>query len=113
VLAVAEVDAERRDRLIARLAARMPGVVTTGSADPTGFDLVVNATPIGMAADDPLPVQAERLEATATVADLITRPAMTPLLEIARRHGCRIASGADMFAVQAGYMADILLGVTR
>jgi len=38
---------------------------------------------------------------------------MTPLLEIARRHGCRIASGADMFAVQAGYMADILLGTKR
>ena len=112
-LAVAEVDAERRDRLIARLAARRPGAVTAGSADPAGFDLVVNATPIGMAPGDPLPVQAERLEAGATVADLITRPAMTPLLEIARRHGCRIASGADMFAVQAGYMADILLGTKR
>jgi shikimate dehydrogenase len=112
-LAVAEVDAERRDGLIARLAALKPGAVTTGSADPAGFDLVVNATPIGMAAGDPLPVQAERLEATATVADLITRPAVTPLLEIARRHGCRIASGADMFAVQAGYMADILLGIAK
>jgi shikimate dehydrogenase len=113
VLAIAEVDAERRDRLIARLAARKPGAVTVGAADPAGFDLVVNATPIGMAPGDPLPVQAERLEATATVADLITRPAVTPLLEIARRRGCRIASGVDMFAVQAGYMADIVLGIAR
>jgi shikimate dehydrogenase len=112
-LAVAEVDAERRDSLIARLAERKPGVSMAGSADPKGFDLVVNATPIGMAPDDPLPVEAQRLAATATVADLITRPAETPLLEAARRRGCRIVSGADMFAVQAGYMADILLGTKR
>jgi shikimate dehydrogenase len=113
MLAVAEVDAERRDRLIARLAARRPGMATAGSTDPAGFDLVVNATPIGMAPNDPLPVAAERLEAGATVTDLITRPAMTPLLEIARRRGCNTVSGADMFAVQAGYMADILLGTAR
>jgi shikimate dehydrogenase len=112
-LAIAEVDAERRDRLIASLAAREAGTVTVGSADPSGFDLVVNASPIGMAPDDPLPVDAARLEAGATVADLITRPVVTPLLETTRRRGCRIVSGTDMFAVQAGYMADILLGVAR
>jgi shikimate dehydrogenase len=110
-LAIAEVDAARRDHLIASLAARKPGAAVAGSTDPAGFDIVVNATPIGMAADDPLPVDAARLEAGATVADLITRPAVTPLLEAAHRRGCRIVSGADMFAVQVGYMADILLGV--
>ena len=56
---------------------------------------------------------AERLDPAAWVADLITRPAVTPLLETAHRHGCRIVSGADMFAVQAGYMADILSGAAR
>jgi shikimate 5-dehydrogenase len=34
---------------------------------------------------------------------------MTPLLEAARRRGCRVVTGEDMFAVQAGHMADILL----
>ena len=58
-------------------------------------------------------VEAQRLAATATVADLITRPAVTPLLEFARLQGCRTVSGADMFAVQAGYMADILLGTKQ
>jgi shikimate dehydrogenase len=112
MLAISEVDTERRDRLIARLAARKPGAVTAGSVDPAGFDLVVNATPVGMAATDPLPVEAERLGAAAFVADLITRPAVTPLLEIAHRRGCNIVSGADMFAVQAGTIADILLATT-
>jgi shikimate dehydrogenase len=117
-LAIAEVDAARRDSLIARLAARYRGKVTAGSvtadgANPTGFDLMVNATPVGMAPDDPLPVDAPRLEPGACVADLITRPVVTPLLEAARRRGCTIVTGTDMFAVQAGTMADILLGAAR
>jgi shikimate dehydrogenase len=113
VLAIAEVDGKRRDSLIARLAARYPRKVAAGTADPTGFDLVINATPVGMAPDDPLPVDAARLDPAACVADLITRPVVTPLLEAARRRGCLIVTGTDMFAVQAGTMADILLGVTR
>jgi shikimate dehydrogenase len=112
-LAIAEVDAARRDSLIGRLAARYPGKVTAGNADPTGFDLVVNATPVGMAPDDPLPVDTVRFEPGACVADLITRPMVTPLLEAARRRGCPIVTGTDMFAVQAGTMADILLGVAQ
>jgi shikimate dehydrogenase len=112
-LAIAEVDATRRDSLIGQLAARHPGTVTAGTADPAGFDLVVNATPVGMSPDDPLPVDVERLEPAACVADLITRPVVTPLLEAARRRGCLIVTGADMFAVQAGTMADILLDVAR
>jgi shikimate dehydrogenase len=108
-LAIAEVDATRRDSLIGRLAARYPGAVTAGAADPAGFDLVVNATPVGMSPDDPLPVEVERLDPAACVADLITRPVVTPLLDAARRRGCLIVTGTDMFAVQAGTMADILL----
>jgi shikimate dehydrogenase len=113
MLAIAEVDAARRDSLIARLAVRYPGKVGMGSLDPSGFDLVVNATPVGMAPDDPLPVDVARLDPAACVADLITRPVVTPLLEAARRRGCLIVTGTDMFAVQAGTMADILLGVGR
>jgi shikimate dehydrogenase len=118
MLAIAEVDAARRDGLIERLAARHPGKVTAGSmtavgADPAGFDLVINATPVGMAPHDPLPVDVARLEPNACVADLITRPVVTPLLEAARRRGCHIVTGTDMFAVQAGTMADILLGRSR
>jgi shikimate dehydrogenase len=109
-LAITEVDAARRDSLIARLAPHYPGKVAAGTSDPAGYDLIVNATPVGMAADDPLPVDAARLDAAACVADLITRPVVTPLLEAARRRGCLIVTGTDMFAVQAGTMADILLG---
>jgi shikimate dehydrogenase len=118
-LAVADLDATRRDALSQRLAGRAGAVAgpwgpgepaePPGPPDPAGFDLIVNATPAGMRPDDPLPVDATRIDACAYVADLITRPAMTPLLVAARRHGARVVIGEDMFAVQAGIMADILL----
>jgi shikimate dehydrogenase len=111
-LAVADTDAKRRDALLARLKSLPGAAVAAGGADPGGFGLVVNATPAGMRPDDPLPVDAARLDAGAVVADLITKPAVTPLLEAARRRGLTIVTGEDMFAVQAGTMADILLGRT-
>ena len=125
-LAVADLDASRRDALAQRLADRAGAVVRPeppqlpellgveglgppGRLDPTGFDVIVNATPSGMRPGDPLPVDATRIEPRAYVADLIARPAMTPLLVAARRRGARVITGEDMFAVQAGILADLLL----
>jgi shikimate dehydrogenase len=105
-VAVHDIDAARRDDLVRRLAAWN---VSIGSADPAGRDLVVNATPLGMAAGDPLPVDAARLAPGAVVADLVTRPAVTPFLLAARERGAQIVTGADMFAPQAGILADFLL----
>jgi len=107
-LAVADLDAARRDGLLARLAGR-GAAVGAGSADPAGFGLIVNATPAGMQPGDPLPVDPARLDRSAAVADFIATPAVTPLLEAARRRGSTIVTGEDMFAVQAGIMADLLL----
>jgi len=105
-VAVHDIDAARCDDLRRRLAA---WDIVAGGADPAGYGLVVNATPLGMAAGDPLPVDIVRLEEGAFVADLVTRPAVTPLLEAARRRGAPILTGAEMFAPQAGILADFLL----
>ncbi|MFX4959699.1 shikimate dehydrogenase, partial [Acinetobacter baumannii] len=75
-----------------------------GSADPAGFDIVSNATPAGMKADDPLPVDVTRLEPHAFVADAITMPEMTPLLQAARARGCPTSTGVDMFQAERGAM---------
>src|SRR5947209_148725 len=83
--------------------------IAAGSADPTGCDLVVNATPLGMAPGDQLPVDAARIAPGAVVADLVTKPAVTPLLVAARERGAQIVTGEDMFAPQAGILADFLL----
>ncbi|HLH92959.1 MAG TPA: shikimate dehydrogenase [Xanthobacteraceae bacterium] len=105
-VAVHDIDVARREALRARLASR---TIAVGSADPAGFDLVANATPLGMAAGDPLPVAVDRLGAGAIAADLVTKPAVTPFLDAARRRGAPIITGVDMFEAQAGILADFLL----
>ena len=51
----------RPRRSAARLRQHYPTLaVTTGSKDPAGYDVVVNATPLGMKAGDPLPMDVSR-----------------------------------------------------
>jgi shikimate dehydrogenase len=96
-LALFDMDAQAADALAARLRTHYPQVaVSTGSRDPAGFDLVVNATPLGMNAGDPLPIDAERLDARTFVGEVVMKTEMTPLLTAARARGCRVQVGSDM-----------------
>jgi shikimate dehydrogenase len=108
-LRVHDIDATRRDRIVARLGERFPGRVSVGDADPTGVDLVANATPLGMREGDPLPVDAAKLVGSQFVADVITRPEISPLLVAARALGCATMPGAGMFNAQAELLVDRML----
>jgi shikimate dehydrogenase len=110
-LAIHDPDSQRRDTLVNRLAGLGLAAVTAGSADPRGFDIVINATPIGMKASDPLPVDIEGIDATVFVGCVITAPAVTPLVAAARARGCRTMTGADMFAQVRDLMVNFLLEV--
>lgn len=65
-------------------------------------DLVVNATPLGLAgsAPDELPVNPALLGPGQLVLDLIPNPAITPLMRAARDAGCRTAGGLGMLVHQ-------------
>jgi shikimate dehydrogenase len=90
-----------------------PAVETgLGSEDPSGFDLVVNATSLGMRAEDPLPLDASRLVPTQVVAEIIMTPKLTSLLERAQAKGCRIQYGLPMLECQIEMMADFM-GVAK
>lgn len=108
-LAIHDTDPAKRDALIARLAAIHSGKVLPGSASPVGFDLVINATPRGMRSDDPLPVEADRIDPACFVGDVITVPEVTPLLQIARAKGCGTLSGVGMFESSIALMAEFFL----
>lgn len=87
--------------LAARLARHYPApAVRVGPGDPAGFDLVVNATPLGMRAGDPLPLDAARLAPGSTVGEVVLAPELTPLLRAAQAKGCRIQVGTDMLFEQ-------------
>ena len=83
--------------------------VTAGSADPTGCDMVCNATPLGMSAGDPLAVAADKLTSSMFVGDVIAEHGETPLLSAARATGCKTASGDQMVEAVQEMMLDFML----
>jgi len=105
-----DLDKPKRDALIARLGRHGRTVTATDRPDPAGFDLIVNATPAGMKAGDPLPVDASRLSAGQFVADVITMPAVTPLLAAAQAKGCGTQTGVQMFEAQVDFITELLMG---
>jgi shikimate dehydrogenase len=94
---VFDTHAASSDGLAARLRTHYPELdVSTGSNDPAGYDLVVNATPLGMKAEDPLPFDVTRLAATTFVGEVVMKQEITPLLKAAQERGCRFLVGTDM-----------------
>ena len=71
-------------------------VVTTGANDPAGFDLIVNATPLGMMDGDPLPFDVSRIAPSTFVGEVVMKQTITPLLAAAQARGCAIQVGTDM-----------------
>ncbi|KQZ48773.1 shikimate dehydrogenase [Rhizobium sp. Root149] len=74
--------------------------VLTGSNDPTGFDIVVNATPLGMKDGDPLPFEVERISPDAFVGEVVLKQEITPFLAAVRARGCDFQVGVDMLFEQ-------------
>ena len=84
-----------------RLRSHCPALaVTTGSNDPANFDLVVNATPMGMNEGDPMPIDVSRIAASTFVGEVVMKEEMTAFLRAAQARGCRFQVGADMLFEQ-------------
>jgi shikimate dehydrogenase len=110
-LAVRDSDAARTQALVARLNALKLGEVTIAdaAAGAESYEVVVNASPMGMRPDDPLPVDISRLAATTFVGDVVTKPPLTPLIEAARARGCKTVTGTQMFGRVCDRMVQFLL----
>jgi len=93
--------AESAEALAQRLRAHYPRlVVRTGSNDPAGFDVIVNATPLGMKEGDALPFDVRRIEPGAFVGEVVMKSQYTPLLTAAIERGCEVQVGTDMLFEQ-------------
>lgn len=68
--------------------------------DPAGFDVVVNATPMGMKAGDPMPMDVSRITPEAFVGEVVMQQEMTAFLQAAQARGCRFQVGTDMLFEQ-------------
>jgi shikimate dehydrogenase len=96
-LALYDTRPESAEGLAQRLREHYPALkVSTGSNDPDGFEVVVNATPLGMKADDPLPFDVARLAPDCFVGEVVMKSEYTPFLRAARDKGCEVQVGTDM-----------------
>lgn len=110
-----------------RLAARFPGLVSIvdradaiieagragarAAREAAAAPLVVNATPLGAGADDPLPIEVVSLPAGASVLDLVYRRGETRLVREARAAGHRAADGLTMLLEQGALSFERWFGI--
>ncbi|MFM0522896.1 shikimate dehydrogenase [Caballeronia jiangsuensis] len=107
-LIISDADGHRAGDLAASVAAETGCEARSGPPDPQGFDIVINATPLGMRLGDAMPVDPERLSPGAIVVDIINAPEPTPLRRAAHARGCRTQDGGPMHQGQAVYAMKFL-----
>jgi shikimate dehydrogenase len=103
-------------KLIAKMdvTTRVSGALL-GSPEASRFlstsDLLVNATPVGLKADDAtLLFDVNILPTTALVMDMIFNPPLTPLLRAAQAHGCQVLNGLSMLLYQGALAFELWTG---
>jgi shikimate dehydrogenase len=92
-----DANAAVSEALAARLREQYPDLeTTTGVDDPDGYDIVVNATPLGMREDDPLPMDVDRIRPGTFVGEVVMTQEYTPFLRAVKEKGCPVQVGKDM-----------------
>lgn len=105
-LTIANRTRTKAEELLKRLADVFSGLsLAVGSTDPSGHELVVNATSMGLRDSDDYPCDVTQLDADQIVAEIIMQPERTRLLEAASTKGCRIHLGRPMLQCQIELMA--------
>ncbi len=105
-LVLHDVDLAKAKELVQLLAHR--DGVNSGAPDPTGCD-IINTTPMGMHADDPLPVSRDLLTELMFVGDVDAGHKKTALLQAAQAAGCGTADGSAMVDAGIDLMTDCLV----
>ncbi len=99
----------RAQDLAARVRAAWPAMaVAVGSADPSGHELVINATSLGMQPGDDLPLDVGGLGPGMVAAEIIMQPETTAFLAAAAERGCAVHRGQAMLAAQLDLMLEFL-----
>ncbi len=102
-----DIDSEKTDKVVANLQANFPGLdAEQGSPHPQGFDIIANATPLGMKPDDPFPLDPALLEPHQLVAEMIMKPPVTRFLKAAEKRRCETHTGYATIRGQAAAMLD-------
>ncbi|MBM2766293.1 shikimate dehydrogenase family protein [Burkholderia anthina] len=113
-LTIANRSADKADRLATLVAHTTPGArIDSGPAKARGYDVIINATSLGMKPDDALPVDLDGMGADTVVAEVVMNPAQTSLLNEAAARGARIHHGEHMVTAQLESFVEFLLEAHR
>jgi shikimate dehydrogenase len=99
---ISDVDTSRAADVAASVAGASPAC-KSAVAPPTfaGHDIVINATPSGMKASDPLPIELQGMGAGHVLFDIVPKPDVTELMEHAMKLGAKTIGGKRMIEGQA------------
>ncbi len=100
-LALYDTRSDATEQLSSRLQQFFPTLpINLGRNDPSGFEIVVNATPMGMELGDPLPIDVGRISPDTMVGEVVMKQEVTPFVLAARERGCMTQIGTDMLFEQ-------------
>jgi shikimate dehydrogenase len=87
-------------------AASAASVYAQDSNDPAGFDLIVNASPLGLQDTDPMPCDVSRISPQAALVDILMKNQPSPLVRAARARGLVAHPGFEMMIRQGALYLD-------
>ncbi len=100
-----DIDKDKAQALVGRVAAAFPAcAVRLDRPTAADHDVIINATPVGMAETDGMPAPLEKFDPNVVVADVIVKEKPTALLRHAQACGCPTMSGQSMLEAQIDEM---------
>jgi shikimate dehydrogenase len=102
----------KADAVAGEIIERFPSVKVSVGHPKADVDLILNATSLGLKADDASPLDEKQfpLKQARAVYDMIYRPAETKLLAAAKKSGCKTANGLGMLLYQGAKAFEIWTG---
>ena len=76
------------------------GVATTVATGPIEVDVAINATPLGLAGHDPLPIDVNHIPGVQRALDLVYAPGETRWVHVLRERGIEAMDGREMLVQQ-------------
>lgn len=105
-IALYDPDTAKARRLTRDFAGSGPATLSVATSnDPSGYDLVINASPLGLRENDPLPADPRRMDSTCQVFDIVMKSPATAWVAAARQLGLAACNG---FAMLEKQMPDYL-----
>jgi shikimate dehydrogenase len=106
-LVMHDKDTAKLENLMTRIKQEFPEVdLCLGREDRLPIGIAINATPLGMKEDDALSIDLQKIPRGAVVADVVTKPERTKLLEEAARLGFKTVSGRFMHEGQVSVLTE-------